>query len=663
MTSCPGRATYFLGFGRLAESIASALGSVGPFTHLTSMDVDSPCFSAPGGVLVSAYDTWDASRDSAIGKAVGRAQLIWLPVRTELDTIVIGPVSSPGRAGCFVCAETRRQRTTRDSARRRALQERFRDKLASTRPSTLTVLAADVAAAVAVNGVLGLEPGWLLAGCALAVLDCATLTLRRHHFLPDPACHACGCLPADDRERAWVTLEPSPKVRPHTPRVRDLVAELDELTQTYVDDEVGVVRELRLVSLGTFPMVEAPVGLPGRERPEAGYGRSFDVRNGKSTALAEALERLGGWVPGGKRTVIRGTYRELQDDALGPRKVGLYPSDRIAESNSRFQAYHDDLPLTWVWAYSFQCGRPILVPESLAYYGLPQAREGSDRPFVYEVSNGCALGSCLEEAILFGALEVAERDGFLMTWLTHMGVPRIDPRSARDPMIPLMTERLLFTTGYDIAIFNTTMEQGIPSFWVMAVEQRGDGQRPRTISTGGSNPDPERAVMNALHELAPIIDALPRSYAANRALAHEMVTDPFAVTDMAHHLLVYADPDTFERFNFLFASHARYAFADFHELWAWPNHMDVRGDTQEIVARYLQSGLDVIVVNQTGPVQRHGGFVCVKVIVPGAVPMTFGHRHRRVDGLARLLSVPAQLGYRDAPLTVSDLNPHPHPFP
>jgi len=68
-------------------------------------------------------------------------------------------------------------------------------------------------------------------------------------------------------------------------------------------------------------------------------------------------------------------------------------------------------------------------------------------------------------------------------------------------------------------------------------------------------------------------------------------------------------------------------------------------------------------VDQTSPEHRAGGFVCVKVIIPGTLPMTFGHHHRRVDGLPRLATVPHRLGYAARPLAPSDLNPHPHPFP
>ncbi|RPF29194.1 ribosomal protein S12 methylthiotransferase accessory factor [Streptomyces sp. Ag109_G2-6] len=57
------------------------------------------------------------------------------------------------------------------------------------------------------------------------------------------------------------------------------------------------------------------------------------------------------------------------------------------------------------------------------------------------------------------------------------------------------------------------------------------------------------------------------------------------------------------------------------------------------------------------------GLHCVKVVVPGSLPMTFGHVNRRTRGLPRLLDVPHRLGRTPRPLRHEDLALHPHPFP
>ncbi len=73
--------------------------------------------------------------------------------------------------------------------------------------------------------------------------------------------------------------------------------------------------------------------------------------------------------------------------------------------------------MDWVWGYSFLKERPILIPELLAYYSL-----GYEEGFVYETSNGCALGGSLEEAIFYGIMEIVERDSFLMTWYAELAL-------------------------------------------------------------------------------------------------------------------------------------------------------------------------------------------------------------------------------------------------
>src|SRR6266542_4356119 len=86
---------------------------------------------------------------------------------------------------------------------------------------------------------------------------------------------------------------------------------------------------------------------------------------------------------------------------------------------------------------------------------------------------------------------------------------------------------------------------------------------------------------------------------------------------------------------------------------------DLTDDVTEVVRRLRRHGLDVVVVDQTTPEHRAGGFSCVKAIVPGMLPMTFGHDNRRTHGLPRLFQVPKLLGYRDRTLLPQDVNPHP----
>jgi ribosomal protein S12 methylthiotransferase accessory factor len=141
-----------------------------------------------------------------------------------------------------------------------------------------------------------------------------------------------------------------------------------------------------------------------------------------------------------------------------------------------------------------------------------------------------------------------------------------------------------------------------------------------------------------------------------------MAADPNQVRVMADHSVAAAHPSVFDRFGFLTGTTRTRTFAEMAATAGFGS-ADLRDDVTEMVDRYVGAGLDVIVVDQTTPEHRAGGFVCVKAIVPGTLPMTFGHGYRRIDGLPRLYDVPRRLGYYDRPLRRGEVNPHPHPFP
>ena len=73
-------------------------------------------------------------------------------------------------------------------------------------------------------------------------------------------------------------------------------------------------------------------------------------------------------------------------------------------------------------------------------------------------------------------------------------------------------------------------------------------------------------------------------------------------------------------------------------------------DLSTLLAHYVDRlNLEVIAVDQSDPVIADRlGLFSAKVIVPGALPMTFGHMYRRTRGLSRLRA--------NGPLL-------PHPFP
>jgi ribosomal protein S12 methylthiotransferase accessory factor len=319
--------------------------------------------------------------------------------------------------------------------------------------------------------------------------------------------------------------------------------------------------------------------------------------------------------------------------------------------------------MQWVWGYSLGRQEPVLVPRGHAYFG-PAADDAGQPPPGQATSNGCALGGCTAEAVVHGLLEVLERDAFLLMWYARMPVPRVAVGSARSARIRLLADRITREHGHRILAFDTSAEHGVPSVALLAVDPAPRPERPAVVCSAAAHLDPEQACWSALTELALGVADLTRRYPAQRAHAAAMAADSDLVREMPDHSLLYGHPATLPRWDFLPGCRPDAGEQDFSDAFARRPEpgADLGTDLGELTARLGRAGLDAVVVDQTGPEQRAAGLSSVKVLVPGALPMTFGHRNRLVHGLPRLHTVPVLLGHRTTPMPHQEVNPHPHPF-
>jgi ribosomal protein S12 methylthiotransferase accessory factor len=354
----------------------------------------------------------------------------------------------------------------------------------------------------------------------------------------------------------------------------------------------------------------------------------------------------------------------LGSQALDPTTLGLHSAEQYALSGYRFVPYHHDLACNWVWGYSFQRRCAMLVPERSAYYALPVSETGENPPFAYETSNGCALGRNLEEAIFHGMLEVVERDAFLLSWYGRLRLPRLDPRSVTDTTIRLLIEHIEYRTGYSIYVFNATLDHAFPCLWVMGIDEKSRAGFPKIRCAAGSHLHPELALQRALRELSMFLSKPSAQYQQKRPQALEMLADPSLVKTLPDHPLLYCLPEAFDRLSFLDVTQSAQTFQEaFRTFYCErPMHMDLRDDLCMLLDYYCKRGIDCIVVEQTAPEYAAQQLRSVKVLMPGMLPMTFGHQHRRITGIERLYQLPVALGYRDHPLTEAEINPYPHPF-
>ncbi|OZB92365.1 TOMM precursor leader peptide-binding protein [Paenibacillus sp. XY044] len=642
-----------IGEGQLADLVIKQLSADDRYRLFRQESIESE-EAAMGDLALVLNDAWDPSVHLAAEKRFRHSGTPWLRGFVAFGEGIVGPLVRPEGQGCSQCADTRFLLAGSDRRESWGLQQMLASNGGIGRDAWASHTGLlQLARLVAAEAVKMLEGGKPETESRIFLIDLRTMNSSSHFFLPDPLCPICGRLPEDDEETARIALQPSLKISGETYRSRSMDELKDVLAKDYLDARTGFLngKMIDLVS----PFADASINLPLFSGDEACAGRTHSYADSEMTAILEGLERYCGMSPRGKRSVVHDSFRNVQDQALDPLRVGVHAKEQYERADFPFKPFDPEQPIDWVWGYSFLQQRPILVPELLAYYS-----SGCGHGFVYETSNGCAMGGSLEEAIFYGMLEVVERDSFLMTWYARLPLPRLDHHSVQDRELRWMTDRIEAVAGYEVHLYKSTMEHGIPSVWALAKNKKDRGVN--LICAAGAHPDPIRAAKSAIHEVAGMLLTVSEKFEENRQQYERMLLDPYQVVQMDDHAMLYGLKQAEERLDFLLNDdRPMQTFAEAFEPRGW--NADLTDDLKAMLHVFRQLNLEVIVVDQTTPETRRNGLHCVKVLIPGMLPMTFGQHLIRLTGLDRVLRVPAELSYSQKPLSPEQLNPYPHPFP
>lgn len=640
-----------VGRGVLADHLTERLAAGGIQQRAQGTPAEK-AQGTPAGttILVAELDSLGDFQDTVVDCLVTGRQLLF--VGTWRSLVYVGPVWVPGSPGCPHCLVTR----TANSPFGPGLEG---DSLAESwshgpesrvwGPGVMRLVEHHVRACLA--GRLGTDG-------RIVVIDGATGTVEQQLLLPDSACPICGVLRGDTAPVLTPRDVPLTKIAPSVLRTRRL--DQETVRRDYLYSGLGLFKELRQDLQSPFGACS--VELPARwGRREPAIGRAAEYRTSRTIAVLEGLERYAGLHRGGAAPPVRTHYAEVADRALYPPDLGTHPEESYRSEGFRYHAFDPGTEVDWVWAYSFRKDDRVLVPERAAFWG---PRHDDEISFFYDTSNGCALGNSVEEAVLHGLRELAERDAFLLTWYRELALPEVAMEGADPALDHLLAKAGLFT-GFGFRCFNATMEYGIPALLLTAENEDGTG--PRLFAGCGSHPDPVQAVAGGLHELVGTILATRDAYERRRPDALRMLDDPYLIRRMEDHSTVGALPEARERFSFLLDGEGQEPRPDPVPLTRVPKTLrsdtpDLRADLYSAVFGILDRGLDVLVVDQTMPELGRNGLTCVRVLVPGLVPMTFGHRNRRTRGLPRLTEGTG-VPYHSRLTPDREIGAVPHPFP
>ncbi len=484
----------------------------------------------------------------------------------------------------------------------------------------------------------------------LLVIGLANPREVRRHWIPRlPHCAACGnpalTVPGPDftlvsRSRASGTGTGYRIVSPEVTlsRYARLVSPL-----------VGVVRRVEKLPVEGTDLVHVYTAGhahhygPGSVRAVKDDRRDHSGGKGRSdaaaraSALGESLERFSS-VHRGDEHVTMARRSQLGPDALTPNDLMRFSAEQFAgrevwnrESRSGFHFVpepYDNEVIAWSWARDLGTGRLRGVPSAFLYHGFG----GRGARFCDADSNGLAGGNCLEEAILQGFLEVAERDAVALWWYNR--APR--PEVSLEVDDPWVRDLVAFygRLDRDVWALDLTTDLGIPTYAAVSALRRDTGQD--IIFGFGSHLDPRIALTRALAEVNQMLPHVLRTPDERRRRLLPDFEDAVRWWDEA---TLVDEP---------YLLPARLA-----PRWpVLPSGRSLEGDLREdinaCVDRAAAVGCDVLVHDMTRPDVR---FPVVKVIVPG-----LRHFWRRL-GPGRLYDVPLRLGWVERAPEEDEMNP------
>ncbi|MBY9077976.1 YcaO-like family protein [Paenibacillus sp. HN-1] len=574
-----------------------------------------------------------------------------------LDTLLVGPMHHQAETrGCLACL----RRKYKDAERESLLSLLYNE----TPESGSHPQAAGFVADCIQNSRLAADSLLRYEGCAEHIhfdaLRAERYLLNGHEACPVCSAAASSSVAAPRQRQTAVTVKPNRR----TYRLRSDLG-TDAILRQWFDPDGGTIthryRELR------SSYIEAG-GMEIRIGPsyvETGFGRAYRRPDAEKLAVLEALERYCGMCDRTAPAAERYSYEQLSGQAVDPAVFGLHSAETMAHPAYKLQPYKESLPVYWTPVFSMKERRQVLVPEQLVYFADGHFRSGTNR-FVYDSSNGLALGNTWEEAALHGLFEVIERDNFLCAWYNRLPLQEIDISGSH---LEELKQLIYFMEleGIQIRFFDISMELKLPSVWALAYDTR-EGAGMKAYNAAAAHVIPEKAVESAAMEVItslPIYAAELKEGGSAWARTRQLENNPGAVTEFEDHVLYYAsESNCLQALDFVLREDGRQKasleelYPDAYDAGGRFTHDDLAGDLEELAAEIIDHYGELYIADVTPDEVAGFGYSAAKVLVPGMLPMTFGEQHRRVI-LERLTRERERRGL-DKDFTV---NPYPHPFP
>jgi thiazole/oxazole-forming peptide maturase SagD family component len=341
---------------------------------------------------------------------------------------------------------------------------------------------------------------------------------------------------------------------------------------------------------------EGRLGIGVERISQNGSGPTLDAR--RLIARAELIERVSCLL---RRPDVRATaLRQLDKPFLEPRWWPRYSRRQYAEGSFPYAPVSPGTPMHWISARNLARGTSMLVPQQMLLHwpslDVPRVLSGT--------TNGAATHTVAHVALSNGILEVLERDAFARHW--YLGLPPFCFSPSALGEDGLRASEWLERRGWTI---NLGWSSGGAAHVVYAVAtlQRSAGpfEAGASVFASAASGMARRAALHALRELLYLLEGIREP----RPVSLEQMQTSRAPQDA---ISLYLDPRMLPVVKWFVSGSVRDLPADLHH-----------DRLQDLVSALGRLGVEPLAVDMSVPALRP--FCVFQVIVPGALPLTFGH--------------------------------------
>lgn len=363
------------------------------------------------------------------------------------------------------------------------------------------------------------------------------------------------------------------------------------------------------------------------------HGRDASPVLAYTKAVAEAKEWAAcGGVPD---TLVRARLADLKT-AVDPRSIIKFHPAQYHLNGFPFKPFDEKTEYAWTEGYDEETGSVVHILADLVYFPyFPKTPY-----YAYANSSGVAAHPNRQNAVETSALELVERDSFMIAYLAQLEFPTVREQTLPQSIRKRIQE--LKKIGFRTWIKNHSLDLA-PVACVLAQSE----ELTYTPCASCASFDIEHAVNHALMEVEALVLARLQNGPATRIKYREVVWP-------LDHGKLYGQRQYFHYADFLIRGRNLIAFQDIGR--------SVAQSWQELLDRFAAKGwtlhvtIPLYLPDEYG---GNGGLHIIRSIVPGMVPMTFGYRQEPA-GMERIYAIAKEFGNKR--LSYQKLAKFPHPF-